>query len=106
MISGFLAFREAPALTELVSKVLIENLNLRPDVILVDGNGLLHPQRCGLACHIGLQTQIPTIGIAKNLHLLEGIEITKDTLQALRARGDFIYLKMKTDEILGMVRLT
>ena len=42
-------------------------LELDPDIMLIDGNGRLHPRRMGLACHVGLSLDKPTIGVAKNL---------------------------------------
>jgi len=62
-VPGLLAFREAPimvaALQELMEKCV------RPDVVMVNGHGLSHPRRLGIATHIGLALDIPTIGIAR-----------------------------------------
>lgn len=63
-LPGYLSLREAPALLAALSK-----LSHAPDVILVDGQGIAHPRRFGLACHIGLLSGIPTIGCAKT-HLV------------------------------------
>ena len=61
-VPGFLSFRETPML-----KGALEALELSPDIIIADGQGLAHPRRFGLACHIGLLTDAPTIGCAKSL---------------------------------------
>ena len=45
----------------------LERLELRPDIIYIDGQGVAHPRRFGLACHIGLLTSTPTIGCAKSI---------------------------------------
>lgn len=60
-VPGLLAFREVPALLAAMRR--IERV---PDVIFVDGQGLAHPRRFGLACHIGILTGLPTIGVAKS----------------------------------------
>ena len=60
-VPGYLSFRETPA--ALAALALLE---CRPDLLLVDGQGLAHPRRFGLACHIGLLTELPTIGVAKS----------------------------------------
>jgi deoxyribonuclease V len=57
---GFLALRELPAVT-----AALEALRRAPDLIVCDGAGLAHPRRFGLACHVGLLTDLPTIGVAK-----------------------------------------
>ncbi|MBI2558668.1 endonuclease V [Candidatus Woesearchaeota archaeon] len=60
--SGFLAYREGPAISEAYAK-----LQHKPDVMIFDGNGILHPRRCGLASHLGILLEQASIGIAKQL---------------------------------------
>ena len=55
-IPGFLAFREAPHLVDLVATQRRERPELTPQLLVIDGNGLLHPRQAGLACHIGRAT--------------------------------------------------
>lgn len=79
-VPGFLAFREAQHIVDLVEELREKRPDLEPDCLLVDGNGLLHPRKCGLACHIGVLCDIPTIGVAKNLLYVDGL--TKDRVKA------------------------
>ncbi|CAA0814946.1 endonuclease V family protein [Striga hermonthica] len=72
-VPGFLAFREAPVLIELLEKMQKKRLASYPQVLMVDGNGLLHPRGFGLACHLGVLADLPTIGIGKNLHHVDGL---------------------------------
>ncbi|PIA28445.1 hypothetical protein AQUCO_06900011v1 [Aquilegia coerulea] len=72
-IPGFLAFREAPVLLKLLEKLKSNAHPFYPQLLMVDGNGILHPQGFGLACHLGVLTSLPTIGIGKNLHHVDGL---------------------------------
>jgi len=72
-IPGFLAFREMPSLASMMRNLVNERPDVAPQAILVDGNGILHPKRFGSACHLGLEVNVPTIGVAKNLFHVDGI---------------------------------
>ena len=63
-IPQFFSFREAPVLLAAIAKVQ-EKTNLNPDLLLIDGHGVAHPRRFGVACYVGVELQIPTIGCAK-----------------------------------------
>jgi deoxyribonuclease V len=59
-VPGLFAFRELPALLK-----ALDRLTMAPDLLLCDGHGLAHPRRFGLACHLGVLTGLPSIGVAK-----------------------------------------
>lgn len=63
-VPGLFAFRELPTLME-----ALKELTVTPDLLVCDGHGLAHPRRFGLACHLGVLTGLPSIGVAKN-HLV------------------------------------
>jgi len=86
-VPGLLSFREAPVIV-----AACERLTLVPDLILVDGQGVAHPRRCGLASHLGLLLDVPTIGCAKSI--LCG---RHDTLA--EAPGEFAELRHNGDAI-------
>ena len=60
-IPGLLSFRELPAVL-----VALAQLNTQPDLVLCDGQGLAHPRRFGIACHLGVETGLATIGVGKS----------------------------------------
>ena len=105
-IPGFLAFREVEHIHKLCNKLLHEHKELYPDVIFVDGNGILHPMQFGLACHLGVVLNIPTVGVAKKLFHVDGLEknenlkklyknnlIQKGDTQDLIGSSQFVYGK-------------
>lgn len=60
-VPGLLSFREGPVVVRALRK-----LRCKPDVCIVDGHGLAHPRRFGLACYVGVIMDLPTIGVAKS----------------------------------------
>jgi deoxyribonuclease V len=85
-IPTLFSFRELPPIIASIRK-----LNLKPDVFIVDGHGLAHPFLCGLASHLGVVLDIPTIGAAKK-------KLSGDVIQ----QGSSLFL-MQTGEIVGAV---
>lgn len=60
-VPGLLSFREAPTVL-----AALRALRGEPDALMVDGHGLAHPRRFGIACHVGLLCGLPTVGVAKS----------------------------------------
>lgn len=60
-IPGLLSFRELPAVLH-----ALEKLTILPELILCDGQGIAHPRRLGIAAHLGVVTDLPTIGVGKS----------------------------------------
>ncbi|WP_373528512.1 deoxyribonuclease V [Nostoc sp.] len=86
-IPGFLSFREIPAVLD-----ALEKIKITPDIILCDGQGIAHPRRLGIASHLGLLIDMPTIGVAKSLLVGKHEELaeTKGSQQPLIYKGETI----------------
>jgi deoxyribonuclease V len=92
-VPGYLSFREAPAVL-----AALKQLRTRPDLLLCDGQGLAHPRRFGLACHLGLLLDIPSIGVAKSRLIGTHGEVPEE-------KGGWVALEDK-GEIIGAVLRT
>ncbi|XP_052050726.1 endonuclease V isoform X6 [Apodemus sylvaticus] len=104
-VSGFLAFREVPFLVELVQQLQEKEPDIMPQVLLVDGNGVLHQRGFGVACHLGVLTELPCIGVAKKLLHVDGLEknaLHKQKIVLLQAGGDTFPLIGNSGTVLGM----
>ena len=94
-IPGFLAFKEIPVYQTLFDRLKEKHPELIPQVLMVDGNGILHTRQFGCASHIGVQFDIPTIGVAKTPFDVDGMN--KSTYKAacqgkLNGAGDHVDL--------------
>ncbi|MCH2020931.1 MAG: endonuclease V [Saprospiraceae bacterium] len=63
-VSGFFCFREGPPVLRTIRKIL-NTQNVIPKLIIIDGHGIAHPRKLGVASWVGLKTNIPSMGIAK-----------------------------------------
>jgi len=94
-IPGFLSFREGPAIIKAMS-----NLKIKPHVILFDGQGIAHPKGLGIASHIGVLIDIPTIGCAKSRLVGNYREpgLKKGSRSSLRYNGKIIGVVLRTKD--------
>ncbi len=92
-IPGLLSFREAPALLDALGQ-----LATMPDLFLCDGQGIAHPRRFGIACHLGLLTDTPTIGVAKSLLVGRHSEVPEQrgAWEPLVHRGETVGAVLRT----------
>ncbi|XP_003913587.2 endonuclease V isoform X2 [Papio anubis] len=75
------------------------------EVLLVDGNGVLHHRGFGVACHLGVLTDLPCVGVAKKLLQVDGLEnnaLHKEKIRLLQTRGDSFPLLGDSGTVLGM----
>ncbi len=91
-VPGYLSFREVPLLIDLYKK-----LRLKPQLIFCDGQGIAHPRKFGLACHLGVVCNIPTIGVAKSKLIGEHQTLPDE-------RGSWVYLRHQGEVIGAVVR--
>jgi len=88
-IPGLLSFRESPALLR-----TFEKLRLKPDLVLIDGQGVAHPRGIGIASHIGLWLDTPTIGCAKSV-------LFGKYRSPSQKRGSWVPLTDMNDRVIG-----
>ncbi|MBD2461680.1 deoxyribonuclease V [Oscillatoria sp. FACHB-1407] len=91
-IPGLLSFREVPAVLE-----ALEQLQIIPDLLLCDGQGTAHPRRLGIACHLGLLTNIPSVGVGKSLLVGTHADVPDE-------KGAWVPLQHKGETIGAVVR--
>ncbi len=91
-VPGYLSFRELPAVLQ-----ALDRLAEAPDLILCDGQGIAHPRRFGLACHLGVLTDIPCIGVAKSRLVGSHAELPPD-------KGDWVPLQDRGETIGAVLR--
>jgi len=94
-IPGLLSFREAPAVLQAVKR-----LRRAPDCLLCDGQGIAHPRRFGLACHLGLLLDLPSIGCAKSLLVGKYREPARKrrSFRALLDKGEQVGIILRTKD--------
>lgn len=86
-IPGLLAFREIPNLL-----LAFQKIQHKPDLIMVDGHGIMHPRRMGIAAHLGIVLNVPTFGVAKKR--LAGTYLEPDI-----HKGDYTYVTHQKETV-------
>ena len=92
-VPGKFAIREGPLIIHLIKAAAAAGL--APGILLIDGNGVLHPRRFGLACAVGVAADLPTIGVSKSLFSVAGLDergVRAAARRLLRRRGEWAAL--------------
>ncbi|MFT3796269.1 deoxyribonuclease V [Flavobacterium sp.] len=94
-VSGYLAFREIPALLQ-----AWQLLPQKPDVVVLDGQGITHPRRMGIASHFGVLENWPTIGCAKSMLFgkFDPLEESKFSTQPIYGKGELMGHALRTKD--------
>ena len=103
-IPGFLAFREVDFFADLYAQIKEESPDLLPQIIVVDGNGILHRRAFGLASHLGVLLDIPTIGVGKSFYAVDGVfrkETENRARRMLTTRGSAMFVVGESGRIWG-----
>ena len=92
-VPGLLSFREAPAVL-----AALRRLRTRPDALMCDGQGLAHPRRFGIACHVGVLVGLPAVGCGKRRLIGEHVEPgrRRGSRRPLHHRGELIGSVVRT----------
>ena len=103
-VPGFLAFREVDHLLNLLAKLKAECPEFYPELLLIDGNGILHNKGFGIASHLGVLADLPTVGCGKTVFAVDGIN--KKTVRSLadtnlKEKGDFVELVGDSGKVWG-----
>ena len=93
-IPGLLAFREGPAIIETFKK-----LRQKPDLLIIDGQGIAHPRGFGIACHVGVLLDVPSMGIAKK-------RLYGNYDEPGKKKGSWTPLLSKAEDVIGSVLRT
>lgn len=92
-VPGLLSFRELPVLAP-----ALEKLSGRPDLVICDGQGIAHPRRFGVACHLGMMYDVPAIGCAKTCLVGQARELSlsRGSAMPMRIEGEMVGAVLRT----------
>lgn len=92
-IPGYLSFREVPAIID-----ALEQLKVTPNILFCDGHGTIHPRRFGIACHLGILTGLPAVGVGKTPYVgkHDPLADTKGSWQPIRHKEEVIGAAVRT----------
>lgn len=97
--SGYFCFREGPPILQLIRAIQARH-GLRPDLLVVDGHGIAHPRRFGVASWLGVQAGVPSIGVAKRplLHYEGELPSERGAMLPLTLRGETVGTVLRTQD--------